>query len=59
MKMFKFGKSSKKHLDSVDPKLALAAHKALSYSVMDFSVVQGKRTLEEQKALYAQGRTVI
>ena len=54
---FNFGKSSEKRLNGVDQDLVKVARKALYYGIMDFSVVQGIRTIEEQEKLYAQGRT--
>jgi len=52
-----FGHNSKNKLTGVHPDLVLCAEKALSYGLMDFSVVQGVRTEAQQEALYAQGRT--
>ena len=54
---YKFGKKSIRLLADVHPDLARVAYRALSLGVMDFTVTTGKRTLEEQARLYAQGRT--
>jgi len=54
---FVFGNVSQTRLKGVHPDLVRVVEKALSYGIMDFSVVQGVRTQAEQDALYAQGRT--
>ncbi len=53
---FVFGKTSRKRLVGVHPDLKRCAVLALKYGVIDFSIAQGVRTLEEQKVLYSQGR---
>lgn len=55
--MYKFSGLSLDRMDGVDPDLVACAHRALSYQVLDFAVVQGVRTQEYQNELYAQGRT--
>lgn len=54
---FNFSHSSRNRLTGVNEGLVRVAFKALSYGIMDFSVVQGVRTQAEQDALYEQGRT--
>lgn len=54
---FKFSKASLDRLATVDPQLRRVAHRALELSQVDFVVVQGGRTLDEQKRLYGKGRT--
>lgn len=46
-----------KNLIGVHPKLVTVVSKAIELSTQDFMVLCGVRTLAEQKALYAQGRT--
>lgn len=54
---FKFSKNSLARLATVDPRLQSVAKRALELSTVDFVVVQGTRTLDEQKRLYGKGRT--
>lgn len=54
---FRFSKASLDRLATVDPALQKVAHRALELSPIDFVVVQGNRTLDEQKRLYGKGRT--
>ena len=54
---FRFSKASLDRLATVDPALQRVAHRALELSAIDFVVVQGSRTLDEQKRLYGKGRT--
>ena len=56
MTVFLFGHGSKNHMTGLRPELINVNNRALSYGLMDFSVVQGVRTEMQQKALYAQGR---
>lgn len=53
--MPEFGKKSLKLLADVEPDLVRVLSEAIKY--MDFTVTCGHRTLDEQQALYAQGRT--
>lgn len=55
--MFTFSKNSITRLASVNPQLAAVARRALELSPVDFAVVQGNRTLEDQQKLYGKGRT--
>lgn len=54
---FTFGQKSMAILNTVKQPLHELAVVALSYSTVDFSVVQGNRTQDEQDRLYGQGRT--
>lgn len=54
---FHFGTRSMMRLVGVDDSLVRVAKLAISKSPFDFTVVEGKRTLQRQTELYAQGRT--
>lgn len=54
---FVFSKRSRASLDGVHPKMVLVAERALALSEVDFVVVEGVRSHERQRELYAQGRT--
>lgn len=54
---FKFSKVSETRLQGVKPKLASVVRRALETCAVDFMVVEGLRTIERQRELYAQGRT--
>lgn len=55
--MFKFGSSSLKKLEGVDKRLVEVLKEAISISPIDFTVVEGLRTLERQKELVREGRS--
>lgn len=55
MSNFKFGKRSIDNLYEVHPDLVAVVHRALKLSTIDFTVIEGLRTLERQKQLVAQG----
>lgn len=55
--MFNLGKSSKKILSTVHPDLQKVVNLAIIITKVDFAVVQGLRTHEQQSALYGKGRT--
>lgn len=55
--MFRFGSASLKRLATLHPDLQRVAKRALELSPIDFAIVQGSRTLDEQKRLYGKGRT--
>jgi peptidoglycan LD-endopeptidase CwlK len=57
--MYKFGKRSNDRLETADEKLQRVARKALSFNVMDFSIIEGHRSVERQKELYDQGKSMI
>jgi len=52
MSKFKFGTGSLDNLDGVDDRVIMLCKKALKYSTVDFSVIDGLRTQSEQKALF-------
>lgn len=55
--MFTFSARSNALLATVNPRLAALADMALTLSEVDFAVVQGNRTPDEQARLYGKGRT--
>lgn len=57
MSRFSFGERSKRNLEGVKKPLQKVLQRALDLGVMDFSIIQGRRTQAEQDRLYAQGRT--
>lgn len=54
---FGLGKVSRERLAGVDPRLVAVVERAIAISDVDFKVVEGVRTPERQRELYAQGRT--
>ena len=54
---YKLGALSLRRLEGVDPRLVRVVRRAIEISTVDFSVLEGLRTLARQKQLYAQGRT--
>jgi peptidoglycan L-alanyl-D-glutamate endopeptidase CwlK len=54
---FQLSKRSLDRLVGVDPRMVAVVKHALNISPVDFMVVEGVRTPERQRALYAQGRT--
>lgn len=54
---FQFSKRSHELLANVHPQLRLVAIRALQLSEVDFGITAGNRTVKEQAALYAKGRT--
>lgn len=54
---YKLSKTSLSRLAGVDETLVNVVKRAIEISEIDFSVLEGKRTLERQRQLYAQGRT--
>lgn len=58
---YKMGERSRTNLKGVHPSMVKVVHRALEISYEtkgpDFSVIEGVRAPERQKALYAQGRT--
>lgn len=55
--MFKFGSRSEKNLVGVNPKLVAVARRALELSTVDFTVIEGVRTVERQKEMVATGKS--
>lgn len=54
---FKFSKRSLENLQGVHPDLVMVTTHALSLSPIDFVVIDGLRTLDEQKILVAKGKS--
>jgi peptidoglycan L-alanyl-D-glutamate endopeptidase CwlK len=54
---YKLGTRSLKSLDGVHPTLIQVVQKSITDSPVDFTIVEGVRTLVRQRELYAQGRT--
>lgn len=52
-----FGTASERALIGVHPRLVAVVRRALQLSPVDFKVLEGVRTPERQRHLYAQGRT--
>ena len=55
--MYKFGKSSEDRLLSVHPDLVAVCRKMLSYSILDATVVQGRRSKEDQDRAFKEGKS--
>lgn len=54
---FALGATSLKRLEGVHPDLVKVVKRAIEITKQDFLVLEGVRTPERQKELYAQGRT--
>lgn len=55
MSQFTLGEKSLKELEGVHPDLVAVVKRAIEITVQDFSVHDGRRTLEEQQRLVASG----
>lgn len=55
--MFKFGARSLDNLVGVHPELVNIVHDAMELQIMDFSVVEGLRSIKQQKLYVEQGRS--
>ena len=55
--MYKFGKRSLDNLVGVHPDLVRIVYDVMELQVIDFSVIDGLRTLEEQEVLFEKGRS--
>ena len=55
--MNKAGSRTLKNIIGVDPRLCLVLGMALARGNVDFTVISGLRTLNEQRKLFAQGRS--
>jgi peptidoglycan L-alanyl-D-glutamate endopeptidase CwlK len=53
----KFGSRSLRNLLGVHPDLVRVMDEAIKDTPVDFTITDGVRTVQEQQALYAQGRT--
>lgn len=56
---FRFGNRSLQQLDTVDPKLKALAIRALELSLHDFTIIQGKRTVEQSAQNIANGTSFL
>lgn len=56
-KGFKFGERSIQRLQGVHPDLVKVMHRAIAASPIDFTVLEGLRSLEQQKKYMASGAT--
>lgn len=54
---FVLGKNSLARLEGVHPDLVAVVKRAIQITKVDFAVVQGNRTRDEQMRLYGKGRT--
>lgn len=54
---FRFSQRSLATLGTVHPELQRLAHRTLEISPLDFTVIQGLRTRDQQARLFGQGRT--
>jgi peptidoglycan L-alanyl-D-glutamate endopeptidase CwlK len=59
MSALSFGQRSRTNLGTCDPRLIRIAERALSFGIMDFSVIEGHRSDERQAQLYSEGKTKI
>lgn len=57
MSKFKFGKRSSEKLGTTNVVVQELCERALKYSKVDFSVIDGLRTQEQQKAMYDNGKS--
>lgn len=55
MSQFKLGTKSLKELDGVHPDLVAVVRRAIALTVQDFAVLDGLRSVEEQKRMVASG----
>lgn len=55
--MFSLSVRSRDRLKGLHPKLIAVVERAIKLSAIDFTVLEGVRTPERQRELYAQGRT--
>lgn len=54
---YQLGQTSLERLNGVHPDLVVLVKRAIELGIMDFSVMEGVRTLERQKELYASGKS--
>lgn len=52
---FKFGERSEQRLKGVHPAMLAVVRRALELTKVDFAVIEGLRTVERQKELFAAG----
>lgn len=54
---YRFSVRSRRNMEGIHPDLRALMLKAIEISSIDFVIIEGKRTLERQKQLYANGAT--
>lgn len=54
---FRLSARSKKRLEGVHPQLQSVIHRAIAKTSIDFTVLEGVRTMQRQKELFDQGAT--
>lgn len=54
---FKFSKRSLSEIETLEPDLQIVLSKVMNWQIMDFTVLQGVRTIEEQKELVRTGKS--
>lgn len=54
---YQLGTRSRRNLAGVHPHLVGVVERAIELTAQDFAVIEGVRTLDRQRDLYAQGRT--
>jgi peptidoglycan L-alanyl-D-glutamate endopeptidase CwlK len=54
---YSFSRRSLRNLDGVHPDLVAVAHEALRISDKDFMVIDGLRTIQEQRLLFKKGKS--
>ena len=54
---YKFGNNSRKHLDTLDPRLRKIAVLVMSWQIYDFSIIWGHRGPEAQNQAFAEGNS--
>jgi peptidoglycan L-alanyl-D-glutamate endopeptidase CwlK len=54
---YKFGRRSREKLEGTQEIVKVLARKALKYTTVDFSVIDGRRTQTEQKAMFDAGKS--
>ena len=57
MKLFNLSARSRSRLEGVHPDLSAVVHRAIELTKVDFGVTQGVRTLEQQEANVAAGKS--
>jgi peptidoglycan L-alanyl-D-glutamate endopeptidase CwlK len=57
MSRFSLGATSRARLKGVHPQLVRVVERAIELTTVDFMVLEGVRTPQRQRELYAQGRT--
>lgn len=55
--MYSLSGRSKRRLSGVHPDLQKVVHRAIKITPVDFTVLEGRRTIRRQRALYAKGAT--